>query len=222
MNVEGTACLLNWAQRRGIENFVFASSSSVYGNTKEVPFAEDAYVGEPISPYAATKRAGELLCHTFAHLYDMSIIALRFFTVYGPRQRPDLAIHKFARLLRDDLAIPMFGDGTTARDYTYIDDIVQGIEGARRVLAGTDDPLFEVINLGESRTVTLSTMIEILADEMGVTPQIETQPMQPGDVRQTFADISKARRVLGYDPRWGFREGVRQFLDWFENAPGPT
>jgi UDP-glucuronate 4-epimerase len=219
VNIEGTYTLLEWARSRGIQNFVFASSSSVYGNTPSVPFREDGFVGEPISPYAATKRAAELACHTYTHLYGMRIVALRFFTVFGPRQRPDLAIHKFARLIREGRPIPMFGDGSSARDYTYFADIMQGIEGALRLVGEGDDPLFEIINLGESRTVTLSEMIDVIGSEMGVTPDIDSQPMQPGDVDRTYADISKARELLGYDPQWDFREGVREFLGWLDEQP---
>ena len=217
VNIEGTWSLLEWARTQSIEHFIVASSSSVYGNSSRVPFCESHFVGAPISPYAATKRATELACHTHFHLYGMSIIALRFFTVYGPRQRPDLAIHKFARLLRDGRPLPMFGDGTTARDYTYIEDILQGIEGARRLLESSSDPRFEIINLGENRTVTLIEMIKTLSEEMGAHPKIGHLPLQPGDVRQTFADITKAQELLGYDPQWDFRDGVRMFLNWFES-----
>lgn len=218
VNIEGTWSLLEWAKRQSIKLFIVASSSSVYGNSSRVPFCEDHFVGAPISPYAATKRATELACHTHVHLYGMSIIALRFFTVYGPRQRPDLAIHKFARLLRCGEPIPMFGDGTTARDYTYIEDIVQGIEGSRGLLENSPGPLFEIINLGENTTITLREMIKILSEEMGVRAQIDQLPAQPGDVRQTYADVTKAQELLGYDPRWEFRDGVRMFLNWFEGT----
>ena len=217
VNIEGTWSLLEWARRQSIKHFIVASSSSVYGNSPRVPFCESDFVGAPISPYAATKRATELACHTHFYLYGMSIMALRFFTVYGPRQRPDLAIHKFALLLQDGQPLPMFGDGTTARDYTYIEDILQGIEGARKLLESSSDPRFEIINLGENRTVTLIEMIETLSEEMGAHPKIDHLPPQPGDVRQTFADITKAQELLGYDPRWDFRDGVRMFLNWFES-----
>lgn len=217
VNIEGTWSLLEWARTQSIKHFIVASSSSVYGNSSRVPFCESHFVGAPISPYAATKRATELACHTHFHLYGMSIMALRFFTVYGPRQRPDLAIHKFARLLRDGRPLPMFGDGTTARDYTYIEDILQGIEGARRLLESSSDPRFEIINLGENRTVALIEMIETLSEEMGAHPKIDHLPLQPGDVRKTFADITKAQELLGYNPRWDFRDGVRMFLNWFES-----
>ena len=217
VNVEGTWCLLEWARMQSIKHFVVASSSSVYGNSSRVPFRESHFVGAPISPYAATKRAMELACHTHVHLYGISVIALRFFTVYGPRQRPDLAIHKFARLLRDGRPLPMFGDGTTARDYTYIEDILQGIEGARHLLESSSKTLFELINLGESSPVALREMIKILSEEMGVQPEIDHLPMQPGDVSQTFADVTKAQELLGYNPKWDFRDGIRMFLGWFES-----
>lgn len=219
VNIGGTWNLLDWAARRGIKRFIFASSSAVYGNSPKVPFCESHFVGEPISPYAATKRAAELACHTYVHLYGMSILALRFFTIYGPRQRPDLAIHKFAQLLSEGRPLPMFGDGRTARDYTYFEDIVQGIEGACHLLEQSQEPLFEIVNLGENHTVELREMIQILSEEMGVQPLIEELPLQPGDVTQTFADISKARKLLKYDPRWDFRDGIRRFLEWFQDHP---
>jgi UDP-glucuronate 4-epimerase len=213
VNVNGTLRLLELARSRGIPRFVSASSSSVYGNNDRVPFSESDPVDTPISPYAATKKAAELLCHTYAHLYGITCLSLRFFTVYGPRQRPDLAIHKFARLMAGGDEIPMFGDGSTERDYTYIDDILQGVEGAIRWV-DENEGACEVVNLGESRTVGLKEMIRVLGEEMGIEPRIRQLPMQPGDVRRTFADISKARRLLGYDPQWEFRAGIRTFLDW--------
>jgi UDP-glucuronate 4-epimerase len=219
INVDGTVSLLELARRRGIRRFVFGSSSSVYGNNDKVPFSEEDPVEEPISPYAATKRAGELLCHTWHHLYGLSIVSLRFFTVYGPRQRPDLAIHKFARLMADGRAIPMYGDGSTRRDYTYIDDILQGIEGA---IDHTDrqEPVWEIVNLGESHTTTLSRLIELISGAMGVEPEIERLPLQPGDVRQTFADVSKAARLFGYRPTTKPEEGIPRFAEWFEGERG--
>jgi len=215
VNVDGTLAVLDWMRDRGIRDLVFASSSSVYGNNEKVPFSEEDSVDYPISPYAATKRACELICHTYHHLFGISIVALRFFTVYGPRQRPDLAIHKFARLMRDGQTIPFFGDGSSERDYTYITDILQGIEGALRFVAA-EKPVFEIVNLGESRTVTLSELVQVLAEEMGVTPELKRLPAQPGDVRRTYADVSKASRILGYRPCIGFREGIRGFLAWFD------
>ncbi len=213
VNVMGTMRLLSFAAARGIRPFVFASSSSVYGNNEKVPFSEDDRVDHPISPYAATKKAGELLCHAASHLDGLGVPCLRFFTVYGPRQRPDLAIHKFARLMRAGEEIPMFGDGSTSRDYTYISDTVQGVvralDWARR-----NPGAYEIVNLGESRTVTLAEMIRVLGKELGVEPRVCRLPMQPGDVDRTFADVSKARRLFGYDPQVPFREGVRAFVEW--------
>ncbi len=215
VNVDGTWRILEWMRRRGIPHLIFASSSSVYGNCDIAPFREDVVVDRPISPYAATKLAGELACHTYHHLHELSVLALRFFTVYGPRQRPDLAIHKFARLIREGRSIPMFGDGSTARDYTYIDDILQGILASIDVLRRSE-PLFEIVNLGGSRTVSLKEMIQVLGEEMGVEPVVDQKPMQPGDVLRTFADVSKAATLLGYEPSVDFRDGVRSFLEWFD------
>lgn len=217
VNVMGTSALVSFAKRRGIRTFVFASSSSVYGNNDRVPFSESDRVDHPISPYAATKKSGELLCHTASHLDGLTALCLRFFTVYGPRQRPDLAIHKFARLMLSGEGIPMFGDGSTSRDYTYISDTVDG------VLKGYDWALrnegaYEVVNLGESRTVTLSEMIRVIGEELGVEPRINQLPMQPGDVDRTYADVDKARRLFDYDPRIEFREGVRRFVAWLRDA----
>jgi UDP-glucuronate 4-epimerase len=213
VNVNGTLRLLELARERGIRRFVFASSSSVYGNQGTVPFSEDHRVDNPISPYAATKKAGELMAHAYSHLYGMTCLCLRFFTVYGPRQRPDLAIHKFARMMEAGEELPMFGDGTSQRDYTYIDDILQGVEGALK-WAWENEGSYEIVNLGESRTVELGEMIKVLGQELGVTPRIRRLPMQPGDVERTFADISKARRLLGYQPTWEFREGIQSFVEW--------
>ncbi len=218
VNVGGTVALLEWMRARGIRDLVFASSSSVYGNRHEVPFSETDRVDTPISPYAATKRSGELVCHTYHHLFGMSVVALRFFTVYGPRQRPDLAIHKFSRMMRDGAPIPMFGDGSTERDYTYIDDILEGVRGAMDFVAA-QEPVFEIINLGESRTVSLQEMIGTLAEQLGLDPTIQRMPEQPGDVRRTFADVRKAGALLGYQPTTTFRDGIRRFLDWFDEQP---
>jgi UDP-glucuronate 4-epimerase len=213
-NVEGTTVLLELARRLEVKRFVFGSSSSVYGNNPKVPFAEDDPVDGPISPYAATKRAGELICHTYFHLYGISTICLRFFTVYGPRQRPDLAIHKFARLMAAGRPIPLFGDGSMSRDYTYVDDILEGVDGAIR-LTGGDEPVFEIINLGESRTTTTGDLIRQIGEALGVEPRIESFPPQPGDVERTFADVSKARRLLGYDPITPVELGLPRFVEWF-------
>src|SRR6185503_589038 len=176
-----------------------------------VPFSEDDPIRQPISPYAATKAAGELLCHTYSLLYGLRCICLRFFTVYGPRQRPDLAIHKFAKLISEGRPIPVFGDGSTRRDYTFIDDIISGVRAA----IDYDKTEYEVINLGESRTVELGELISLLEKELGVNAIIDRQPLQPGDVPQTFADVSKARRVLGYDPRVQIEEGIHRFVQWW-------
>jgi UDP-glucuronate 4-epimerase len=213
VNVVGTSTFLRWAGDRDIGSFVLASSSSVYGNNERVPFSESDPVDHPISPYAATKRATELLAHAAFHLGGMTVACLRIFTVYGPRQRPDLAIHKFARILAEGGAIPMFGDGSSSRDYTFVADTVSGVIGAPD-WANRSEGGFDIFNLGNNRTVTLSEMISTLAEEMGVTPRIERLPMQPGDVDRTYADIERARSVIGYNPTTTFREGVRQFVDW--------
>jgi UDP-glucuronate 4-epimerase len=210
-NINGTLNLLELAHERGVKQFIFGSSSSVYGSNANVPFSEDDPTGQPISPYAATKAAGELLCHAYSHLYDMRCICLRFFTVYGARQRPDLAIHKFARLISAGKPIPVFGDGTTRRDYTYVDDCIAGVRAAIDYVASD----FEVINLGESRTVELREMISLLEQELGQRAIIDRQPQQPGDVPQTFADITRARRLLGYNPQTQIEAGIRRFVEWF-------
>lgn len=219
VNVEGTTSMLELARRMGVARFVFASSSSVYGNHAAVPFSEDDPVAHPISPYAATKRAGELVCHTYHHLYGLSVACLRFFTVYGPRQRPDLAIHKFARLMAAGEPIPLFGDGSTRRDYTYVDDVLDGIEGAL-AFTGDHPGSFEVFNLGENDTVTLERLVRVLAAALGVEPRILRLPPQPGDVEQTCADISRARRMLGYAPRTRIDEGIPRFVEWFRAQRG--
>ncbi len=214
VNLDGTTAVLDLARRLGTSRFVFGSSSSVYGNNEKVPFSEDDPVEHPISPYAATKRAGELLCHTYHHLYGLSVVCLRFFTVYGPRQRPDLAIHKFTRLMAEGAPIPIFGDGSTERDYTYVDDIVQGVLGAMEY-AGAHPGSFEIVNLGESQTVSLGRLVGLLADALGVAPRIERLPLQPGDVMRTFADVGKARRLLGYTPTTDIEVGIALFVEWF-------
>jgi len=211
-NVNGTLNLLELARHNNIKQFVFGSSSSVYGINAKVPFSEDDPIRQPISPYAATKGAGELLCHTYSHLYGLRCICLRFFTVYGPRQRPDLAIHKFAKLISEGKPIPVFGDGTTRRDYTYVDDIIDGVMAA----IDYDKSNYEVINLGESRTVELRELISLLEKELDTPATIDRQPPQPGDVPQTFADISKARALLGYDPKTQIEEGLHRFVEWFQ------
>jgi len=213
-NVGGTQSMLEVAQQLGIDTFIYGSSSSVYGNNDKVPFAEDDPVRRPISPYAATKRSGELLAHTFHHLHDLTVHCLRFFTVYGPRQRPDLAIHKFARQLLTDQPITMYGDGTSSRDYTYVDDIVDGVVRSLRRAKGLSDPEYEIINLGGSDTTRLKDLISGIADAMDITPEIEQLPPQPGDVKRTYADISKARQLLGYEPDTPIEEGLQKFADW--------
>src|SRR2546430_7414375 len=213
-NINGTLNLLELARRDGVKQFVFGSSSSVYGINAKVPFSESDPIFNPISPYAATKAAGELICHTYSHLYDMRIVCLRFFTVYGPRQRPDLAVRKFAELISAGRAIPVFGDGSTRRDYTYIDDIIAGVRAAIEY----DRSKYEVINLGESRTVELRELISLLENALGKRAEIDWQPMQPGDVPQTYADITKARRLLGYNPQTQIEEGIKRFVEWFRDG----
>ena len=210
-NINGTLNLLELARHNDVKQFVFGSSSSVYGINAKVPFSEDDPIRQPISPYAATKGAGELLCHTYSHLYGLRCVCLRFFTVYGPRQRPDLAIHKFAKLISHGKPIPVFGDGTTRRDYTYVDDIIDGVMAAIHY----DQSDYEVINLGESRTVELNELISLLEKEFDTHAAIDRQPSQPGDVPQTFADISKARALLGYNPKRQIEEGLHRFVEWF-------
>ena len=211
-NINGTVNLLELAREHKVRQFVFGSSSSVYGENEKVPFAEDDPVNRPISPYAATKAAGELLCHTYSHLFGLRCVALRFFTVYGARQRPDLAIHKFARLISEGEPIPVFGDGTTRRDYTFVEDIVAGVRAAMDYEGSN----YEVVNLGGSRTVSLSELIALLERELGRKARLDRQPPQPGDVPQTYADVTKARRLLGYDPRTPIEEGIRRFVEWFK------
>jgi UDP-glucuronate 4-epimerase len=213
-NINGTLNLLELARKHNIKQFVFGSSSSVYGINAKVPFSEEDTIRQPISPYAATKGAGELFCHTYSHLYGLRCVCLRFFTVYGPRQRPDLAIHKFARLINAGQPIPVFGDGTTRRDYTYVDDIIAGVVAAIEY----DKSDYEVFNLGESRTVELRELISLLEKELDTHAIIDRQPPQPGDVPQTFADIEKARRLLGYNPQIQIEEGIRRFVEWFRTT----
>src|ERR1700704_1165337 len=210
-NINGTLNLLELARAHGVRQFVFGSSSSVFGLNTKVPFSEDDPISNPISPYAATKAAGELLCHSYAHLYDMRVVCLRFFTVYGARQRPDLAIHKFAKLISAGQPIPVFGDGTTRRDYTYVDDIIAGVRAA----IDYDQSNYEVINLGESRTVELRELISLLEKSLNRHAEIDRQPMPPGDVTQTFADIAKARRLLGYKPETQIEQGIERLVQWF-------
>ncbi len=213
-NVNGTLNLLELARDYEVPHFVFGSSSSVYGINSKVPFSEDDPVVHPISPYAATKAAGELLCHTYSHLYGIRTVGLRFFTVYGARQRPDLAIHKFSRQISEGKPIQVFGDGTTRRDYTYIDDIIQGVRAA----IGYEGSMHEVFNLGESETTELNRLIELIEENLGKKATIDRQPMQPGDVPVTFADISKARKLLNYNPTTKIEQGIPKFVEWFKFA----
>jgi UDP-glucuronate 4-epimerase len=211
-NVTGTLNLAELAREFGIRKFVFASSSSVYGDSPErVPFREDQDISKPISPYASTKAMGESLLHTYSHLYGLQVVGLRFFTVYGAGQRPDLAIHKFTRLIDEGKSIPVFGDGSTRRDYTYIDDIIQGVLGA----IAYDATPYEIFNLGESQTTELSALIENIEACLGKKAIIDRQPMQPGDVSVTYADISKAKQLLGYNPQTKIRDGLPKFVDWY-------
>jgi UDP-glucuronate 4-epimerase len=210
-NVAGTLHLLEAARVTGVERFIFASSSSVYGISKTVPFSEEIHLTQTISPYAATKIAGEFLCSTYSHLYKMPVVALRYFTVYGPRQRPDLAIHQFTRRIHEGKPIDQFGDGTTRRDYTYVDDIIQGTMAALRY----EGALFEVFNLGESETIELKDLIAAIERELGKKAKINHLPEQPGDVPLTCADITKAKRLLGYAPQTPFSQGLPRFVKWF-------
>ena len=218
-NVLGTTHLLEWMRQTGTARLLFASSSSVYGNTPQRPFREDAPLLQAcISPYAASKLAGELLTHTYHHLYKMSVLNARFFTVYGPRQRPDLAIHKFVRLLRAGRPVPVFGDGSTARDYTFVLDTVDGVARGVAYLLAQDPatPIYETINLGNHLPVPLLELIKAVGEAVGVRPQLEFQPMQAGDVDVTYADISRARALLGYAPQTPLAEGLRQFVAWLD------
>jgi UDP-glucuronate 4-epimerase len=210
VNCIGTLRLLEAARRHGPSNFVFGSSSSVYGINRKLPFAEDDPVDQPISPYATTKRAGELLCFNYHHLYGLRTSCLRFFTVYGPAQRPEMAIHKFTDLLARRRPVPLYGDGSTRRDYTYVDDIVDGVVAALELQPG-----FEILNLGGAETTALIDLVRWLAEELAVEPRIEYLPEQPGDVPITYADVAKAGRLLGYSPKVPIRDGLRRFVAWY-------
>jgi len=210
VNVRGTLHILEELRQRPATRFVFASSSSVYGDRSNVPFREDDDIHHPVSPYAGTKRAGELHAWTYHHLYGIPTHCLRFFTVYGPRQRPEMAIHKFVRACLDGQPIPFYGDGSTRRDYTYVDDIVDGVVRSLDRCAG-----YEIYNLGESATTSLQELVGIIGEACGKKPILERMPMQPGDVLVTCADVSKARAQLGYDPRTNVREGVERFVRWY-------
>jgi UDP-glucuronate 4-epimerase len=210
VNVEGTVNVLEAARRTGVKKIIIASSSSVYGVNARVPFSENDPTYSAVSPYAASKLACEALGHTWHHVYKMDVTMLRFFTVYGPRQRPDLAIHKFTRLIDAGKPIPVFGDGSTARDHTHISDILEGVIASTRREFG-----FEIFNLGESQTVKLSDLVTLIEGALGKKAVIDRQPLQPGDVPITFADISKARRLLGYDPQVKAEKGIPLFVDWY-------
>ncbi|MHC4757366.1 MAG: GDP-mannose 4,6-dehydratase [Planctomycetota bacterium] len=212
VNINGTLTLLEAARNRNIKQFIFASSSSVYGNNKKIPFSEDDFVDHPISPYAATKKACELICHTYHHLYKINITSLRYFTVYGPRQRPDLAIHKFAALIEKDKSIPIYGDGTMMRDFTYIDDIINGTVTALNNCQG-----YHLYNLGESRTISVNDLVTELEKALGKKAEKEYLPAQPGDVEKTCADVTRAVNELGYNPSTDIETGLEKFVSWLRN-----
>jgi len=210
VNIRGTIVLLEACKAYKIKNFIFASSSSVYGENQRVPFTEEDLDIQPVSPYGATKRAGELLCYSYHHLYGMNIACLRIFTAYGPRQRPEMAIHKFTRLIDRGEKIPIYGDGSSRRDYTYIDDLIEGILGVIRYHKG-----FEIYNLGESQTTSLIELIKLIEGAFGKKADIEMLELQPGDVSVTYADITKAKRMLKYRPKVKMEEGIKQFVEWY-------
>jgi len=217
-NILGSQNIMQWMASNGIGKILFASSSSVYGNNKKIPFSEQDNVDHPISPYAYTKKAGELLMHTFHHLYNISVLCLRFFTVYGPRQRPDLAIHKFANLIENDQPITMFGDGSSARDYTFVGDTVSGISALLKHLEKTSSPMFDIINLGNNHPVELKDMIDSIFTAAGKSVPVIKTGMQPGDVDITYADISKAYDLVGYKPSTSFQAGLEAFFNWKNNG----
>lgn len=214
VNIRGTLHLWELCNQFNIKKFVCASSSSVYGNNKKISFSETDNVDQPISPYAATKKSGEVLGHVYHSLYEIDMIQLRFFTVYGPRQRPDLAIHKFTKLISENKEIPFYGDGTTARDYTYIDDIIDGILKSIDYLE-KNSGIYEIINLGENEVVTLSEMLSEIEKNLNKTAIRKILPLQPGDVQKTCADISKARNLIDYNPTTNFQNGTKKFVEWF-------
>ncbi|HAT4221788.1 GDP-mannose 4,6-dehydratase [Clostridium perfringens] len=214
VNITGTLNLLEKCRENDIKEFVFASSSSVYGNNEKIPFSESDKVDNPISPYASTKKSGELLCHTYHHLFDINIACLRFFTVYGPRQRPDLAIHKFTKLIMEGNEIPFYGDGNTSRDYTYIEDIVLGIKSAINYVH-SEDKIFDIFNIGGDKTVSLNQMVETIEWSLGKKAILNKLSMQPGDVNRTCADITHSNKILGYYPKTSFNNGIKKFIKWF-------
>lgn len=213
VNINGTHQLLEVCRSNDVKFFVFASSSSVYGNNKKIPFSETDNVDKPISPYAYTKKDGELQCHLYHHLHGMSIVCLRFFTVYGPRQRPDLAIYKFTKSLIDKMSISVYGDGSSSRDYTYIDDIIDGV--LRSIDYVKKNNCYEIFNLGDSNPISLSDMISSIEEQLNIKAECISLPMQPGDVDITYADIEKSRKLLGYNPSTDFKVGLQKFIDWF-------
>lgn len=217
VNVNGTCVLLEAAKARGVKRFILASSSSVYGNNRKVPFSESDNVDYPISPYAASKKATELLGHTYHHLFGMNVTCLRFFTVYGARQRPDLAIHKFTRLIEAGRPIPVFGDGSMERDHTYIDDIVSGVVAAIERCKG-----YAIYNLGGSQPVTLTDLIAAIEGALGKKAIVQRLDMQPGDVQRTFADITRAGEALGYAPKTDLADGLKKFVEWFRRVNHPA
>jgi len=215
VNCVGTQNILEEMKEHNVKKIVMASSSSVYGNCKEIPFREDMIVDFAISPYAATKKANEVMTHVYHKLFDMNVIMLRFFTVYGPKQRPDLAINKFTRLMLENKEIPMFGDGTTSRDYTYIDDIVDGVIRSCNYCIN-NKKVYEILNLGNSSPVSLKEMINTIGKVIGKEPNIKQYPMQQGDVERTYANVSKAKKILGYESKVSFENGIRSFVNWYK------
>lgn len=219
VNIMGLTNILEAMRHYECKKLVFISSSSVYGNNKKVPFSEKDAVDNPISPYAASKKAGELICYTYHALFKLDIHCLRYFTVYGPRQRPDLAINKFTRLMLEGQAIPMFGDGTTSRDYTYVDDIVDGTVRSMYYLLNNEN-VYDIFNLGGSHPISLKGLIDVIANELGIEPIINQLPMQPGDVNITYSDFSHAKEVLDYNPQVRIEEGIHNFVEWYKKENG--
>ena len=216
-NIQGNQNILDFLVKRDIKKYVFASSSSIYGNTNEIPFKEENPCNQPISPYAYSKKTGEMMNFTYHKLYNISIINLRFFTVFGPRQRPDLAIHKFVTLIKNGSPIEMFGDGSTARDYTFVSDTVNGIKNSIEYLFNTENT-FDHFNLGNHYPITLKKMINTIYSTLGIEPNIIEKPNQKGEVDITFADISKAKKTLNYNPKISFEDGIKKFIDWYEKS----
>ena len=216
VNVRGTMNVLELMKKNNIKKFVCASSSSVYGNNEKVPFSEEDNVDRAISPYAATKKTCEIIAHTYFYLYNIDTVMLRFFTVYGPRQRPDLAIHKFTKMISRGEKIPFYGDGTTQRDYTYIEDIIDGVIKSIKYVEENKN-VYEIINLGESETISLKKMVETIEKELKIKAILDIQPMQDGDVNRTYANVSKAKEILKYKPETKFGDGIKKFISWYNN-----